>query len=222
MMYSLMSSVPTWARLTLLLALPVLFSPLSHAEEFCGKAQQWIAQTGLQAQVVVFQDHEAFVESKASIDPLAVAQFSSNPEESTGIPRVVSCKMKTAEQINAVYGTRGAVAGSSQSCETVLAQMLESRFSQDAGTSIALPRDRFVIDEEDSTFIGPMWLDPWPFQPVSLDENGAVHLLSRSLYVPDAWYIPMPDSFKGVYYCHLISPEYLDALVSGAAPLPGQ
>lgn len=221
-MYSLTPSCLTRAHLTILLALLVLLSPLSHAQEFCGEAQQWIAQTDLQAEVVVYDDHEAFVESKASIEPLAVAQFFSNPEENTGIPKVVSCKMKTAEQINAIYGTQGAVAGSSQSCETVLSRMLENGLAQSAGQPSALERSAFVIDEEDSTFIGPMWLEPWPFEPISVDENGAVHLLSRSLYVPDAWYIPMPDSFKGVYYCHLISPVYLDALISGALPAVGE
>ncbi|MEP1472659.1 MAG: hypothetical protein ABJK20_09410 [Halieaceae bacterium] len=204
------------------MALKLLFAPLAFADEFCGKAQQWIAQTDMQAKVVVYEDREAFVESKASIEPLTVPQFFSNPEDSAGIPKVVSCKMKTAEQINAVYGIDGAVAGSSQTCETVLSSMLETRFAQKGAHPAVLARGDFVIDDEDSTFIGPMWLDPWPFQPISVDQTGAVHLLSRSLYVPDAWYIPMPDSFKGVYYCHIISPVYLDALITGALPRPPQ
>lgn len=204
------------------LTLALLFSPLSFADEFCGRAQQWIAQTDMQAQVVVYEDREAFVESKASIQPLTVPQFFSNTEESDGIPKVVSCKMKTAEQINQVYGSDGAVAGSSQGCEVVLSHMLDARFAQIDAQPASLNRSDFVIDEEDSTFIGPMWLEPWPFQPVSVDEAGFVHLLSRSLHVPDAWYIPMPDSFKGVYYCHIISPVYLDALITGLLPRPVQ
>jgi hypothetical protein len=202
------------------MALPLLFAPLALADEFCGNAQQWIAQTDMQAKVVVYDDREAFVESKASIEPLTVPQHFSNPEVSAGIPKVVSCKMKTAEQINAVYGTDRAVAGSSQSCETVLSRMLEARFAQNSTQAAVLNRSDFVIDDEDSTFIGPMWLDPWPFEPTSVDDAGAIHLLSKSLYVPDAWYIPMPESFKGVYYCHIISPVYLDALITGSLP-PG-
>lgn len=222
MVYPSMPSGAAKHFLTVCLPLQLLLSPLAFAGEFCGSAQQWIAQTDMQAEVVVYTDHQAFVESKAAIEPLTVPQFFSNPEGTAGIPRVVSCKMKTAEQINAVYGTDGAVAGSSQSCETVLSRLLETRFAQSAGQPTKLGRNDFVIDEEDSTFIGPMWLDPWPFQPVTVDEEGFVHLLSRSLYVPDAWYIPMPDRFKGVYYCHIISPVYLDALISGALPRPGQ
>ena len=221
MVYPRKTPAPQRALPIFCLAAQLLFAPLALAEAFCGSAQQWIAQTDMQAEVVLYEDHEAFVESKAAIEPLSVPQFFSNPEPDSGIPRVVSCKMKTAEQLNAVYGAEGAVAGTSQSCETVLSRMLDARFAERTGESLSLNRDDFLIDEEDSTFIGPMWLEPWPFEPLSVDDSGLVHLLSRSLYVPDAWYIPMPDSFKGVYYCHTISPVYLDALITGSLPLQG-
>ena len=220
MVYPPMPSGVAKHFLTVCLPLQVLLSPLAFAGEFCGSAQQWIAETDMQAEVVVYTDHQAFVESKAAIEPLTVPQFFSNPEGTAGIPRVVSCKMKTAEMINEVYGADSPVAGHSQSCTAVLARVVEESLSSLAGQSPALPREAIVIDEEESTFIGPMWLKPWPFVPVSLDQNGKLHLHSKALYVPDAWYIPMPDSFKGVYYCHLIAPDYLQGLLSGSLPLP--
>ena len=201
-------------------ALLMALSSLTQAQDFCARAQQWIAETELQADVISYDDHEAFVESKATISPLTVAQHLSNPEETKGIATVVSCKMKTAEMINEVYGADSPVAGHSQSCTAVLARVVEESLSSLAGQSPALPREAIVIDEEESTFIGPMWLKPWPFVPVSLDQNGKLHLHSKALYVPDAWYIPMPDSFKGVYYCHLIAPDYLQGLLSGSLPMP--
>ena len=74
-----------------------------------------------------------------------------------------------------------------------------------------------VVDDEDLTFIGPMWLRPWPFEPLYRGEDGQLHLRTRALYVPFNWWIPMPDRFKGTYYCHLIAPWYLEALLRGDA-----
>ena len=220
MIYPLTDTLSRLIYAALSTALLMARSPLTQAQDFCARAQQWIAETELQAEVISYDDHEAFVESKATISPLTVAQHLSNPEKIKGIATVVSCKMKTAEMINEVYGTDSPVAGRSQSCTTVLARLVEESLTSLAGQSAALSRDAIVIDEEESTFIGPMWLKPWPFDPVSLDEQGKLHLHSKALYVPDAWYIPMPDSFKGVYYCHLIAPDYLDGLLSGSLPMP--
>ena len=80
---------------------------------------------------------------------------------------------------------------------------------------LAIAAEQLRVDPEETTFIGPMWLRPWPFQPLRRDEAGLLHLQSRALYVPFTWWIPMPDRFKGTYYCHLIAPDYLEAVLRG-------
>lgn len=186
---------------------------------FCAWAQQLIAGTELVANVATHTGYEDFVKSKADTSPLTVQQYWSNPLNGPGgMPQVVSCKMKTAERINnaqAEAGQESVVAAGDTSCELVHREVLGSLLSRIPRGQLAVPADKLRVDEEDTTFIGPMWLKPWPFEPLYRDEAGLVHIRSRALYVPFAWWIPMPDRFKGTYYCHLIAPDFLEALLRG-------
>ena len=185
---------------------------------FCARAQQVIAGTDLLAQVQNPADYDAFVQSKASDSPFVVQQLLSNPAtDDPQLPRVLSCKMRTAERINALQGKNESspVAAGDTSCAEVHRAML-SQVS--AGIPVAeqvLAPGSLVIEEEDTTYMGPMWLKPWPFEPVLRGQDGKIHIHSRALYVPHAWWIPMPERFQGNYYCHLISPQYLEALLRG-------
>ena len=185
---------------------------------FCARAQQIIAGTELVAQVQKPVDYDAFVQSKASDAPFAVQQFLSNPAASNPqLPRVLSCKMRTAERINALHAENASspVAAGDTSCTEVHQAMIAQVSAGIPQSERALAPDSLVVEEEDTTYMGPMWLKPWPFEPISSGEGGKLHLHSRALYVPHAWWIPMPERFQGNYYCHLISPQYLEALLRG-------
>ena len=187
---------------------------------FCAWAQQVVAGTELAANVVTVTDYEAFVRSKPGSAPLTVQQYWSNPLPAEGgMARVVSCKMKTAERINAAHraatGQEAPVARGDGSCDKVGREMLAAVLNRVPRADLAIPAEQLRVDPEETTFIGPMWLRPWPFQPLQRDEAGLLHLQSRALYVPFAWWIPMPDRFKGTYYCHLIAPDYLEAVLRG-------
>lgn len=187
---------------------------------FCAWAQQVVAGTELQANVVTHTDHEQFVLSKAATSPLTVQQYWSNPlPGDEGMARVVSCKMKTAERINAAYlaetGENVEVARGDGSCDKVGREMLAALLNRIPRSELKLHADRLQVDPETTTFIGPLWLNPWPFQPLETDRAGRIHLKSRALYVPFAWWIPMPDRFQGTYYCHLVAPDYLEAVLRG-------
>lgn len=187
---------------------------------FCAWAQQQIAGTSLVANVVTHTSYEDFVSSKASDAPLTVQQYWSNPVPGPdGMPRVVSCKMRTAERINHAQEQEASEANSlakgDQSCDLVNRQVLANQLNRIPDDQLAVPVGSLKVDEEDSTYIGPMWLKPWPFQPLSRDDEGVLHIHSRALYVPFSWWIPMPDRFKGGYYCHLIAPDYLRAVLLG-------
>ena len=68
---------------------------------YCEQAQQIIANTDVKAKVIVHEDYDSFVKSKAGSDPLTVPMYASNPEVGESEqPRVLSCKMKPAERIS--------------------------------------------------------------------------------------------------------------------------
>ena len=208
--------------------LSLLFSGQVTATEadgsFCITAQRLIAGTAMTAQLEAHQDYDSFVKSKAFDKPLTVQWFESNAlAGDEQLNKTLSCKMRTAERINNSYQAAGQdpVAVADSSCAAVHEAMLGRVLGDIAGQPLALQAENVIVDEEDMTFMGPMWLSPWPFEPAYTDAEGNLHLASRSLYVPFAWWIPMPDRFQGNYYCHLISPAYLRALMLGNTPLPG-
>jgi hypothetical protein len=209
---------------TVLLQPPGALASDGEDSVFCAWAQQVIAGTSLLAEVVTQLDYEEFVTSKPSADPLTVQQYWSNPVDGPdSLAQVVSCKMKTAERINYSYpaeppGEVPAAVGD-QSCHVVQAALLTEVLKSIPRTELAVPADTLRIDPEEQTFIGPMWLKPWPFQPLSRDGEGVLHLHSRALYVPFSWWIPMPDKFKGSYYCHLVAPGFLEAVLRGDLPV---
>ena len=190
-----------------------------EAPGFCAGAQQLLAQTSLSARVVEHADYDGFVQSKATASPLVVQQYFSRPlPGDPAMATVVSCKMKTAERISAAQpasGDAAPAAGSDQSCDAIHKDMLDAALASIDPAQLAVRREKILVDEEALTFMGPMWLKPWPFAPVSRDESGRLHIRSKALYVPFAWWIPLPDRFKGTYYCHLIAPAFLEAVLRG-------
>jgi len=188
-------------------------------EDYCQRAQQIVAMTSVVADVEIPANHEVFVKSKATLNPLTIQQYLSNPvSDENDLAKVLSCKMKTAERINAaqpVSTGQPDLAQGDASCQAVHQYWLEQLYAKIPVQHRALAPEQLVIDDEELTFMGPMWLRPWPFEPLYRTDDGVTHIRSKALYVPFAWWIPMPDRFKGTYYCHLISPLYLEAIVRG-------
>lgn len=189
--------------------------------DYCVEAQQIIAGTELQAESLLHTDYEEFVESKALDKPLTVQQYSSLPlPGDEAVNTVLSCKMKTAERINSAYPAAAGeppVARGDGSCQAVHRAWVDKVASTIPAEQLQVSPDELVIDDEDLTFIGPMWLRPWPFEPLYRGDDKRLHIRTRALYVPFSWWIPMPDRFKGTYYCHLIAPAYLEAILRGDA-----
>ncbi len=184
----------------------------------CAQAQQVIAGTKLLPKVVVHEDYEAFVESKATDAPFVVQQLFSNPDpDETELMRTVSCKMRTAERINTTHaGVAGElVAEGDQDCARVHTWLLDKLQAEIPASELRLDPVDVLIEAEQTSFMGPSWLDPWPFQAASMDEEGVLQLHSRALFVPRAWWIPLPERFQGNYYCHLVAPDYLRSVLRG-------
>ena len=190
---------------------------------YCASAQSLIAGVDVVTRNSIHDTYESFVDSKVLAYPLEVQQFSSNLlEGSEGSFKVVSCKMRTAGSIIDAYAEQGEAVTSAEetSCEFLISTMLSELNDSTLPQSITMDPASVEIDEEELTFMGPSWLDPWPFEPADIDESGTLHLKSRALYVPWSIFIPAPAAFKGVYYCHLPAPAYLKALLEGKVKAP--
>jgi len=136
------------------------------------------------------------------------------------VPRTMSCKMRTAERINAAHSGDGVpVAMADADCAAVHMEMLSTVASGISARALKRSPIEFTIAADISTFMGPSWLEPWPFNAVTRTEGGKLQLQSRSLYVANLWWLPMPARFKGNHYCHLVAPEYLELLLRGEANL---
>ncbi|KAA1193397.1 hypothetical protein F0M18_06055 [Pseudohalioglobus sediminis] len=193
-------------------------------DDFCAFAQSVIAETALVPRVDIYDDREAFIQSKPTDDPFLVTQMAALPVSAQlPLATVISCKMRTAERINAIHGAEdgsgSAPAGTESSCDAVHRRVLDEVMAGVPSVQRRLSPADWVVEEEQLTFIGPRWIDPWPFQPVTRDGAGRLHLHTRALYVPYAWWIPMPGRFLGNYYCHLANPAYIEALTRGQVPL---
>ena len=190
---------------------------------YCANAQSLIAGVGVVAKNSIHNTYESFVDSKVLAYPLKVQQFNSNLlAGSEDAFKVVSCKMRTAGSIVDAYADHGEIVTSKEetSCEFLISTMLDELGDRSASQGMTVDLADVVIDEEELTFMGPSWLDPWPFEPADIDQSGTLHLKSRALYVPWSIFIPAPAAFKGVYYCHLPAPGYLKALLEGKVSAP--
>lgn len=189
---------------------------------FCADAQQLIAGTPLRPENVVHTDYDAFVLSKPEVRPLRTEQYVWYEDEARTQPRMISCKMKTADHIATEYGA-GEVRGEGLCADInrrTLERVLESmsaaerrRLAFDGGRNV-------VFDAEERTTEGPVWLAPYAFAYIG--EDGALHLKAKAMRNDwlDPRYAQAPARFKGTRYCHLVAPQYLARLLRAEVAPP--
>jgi hypothetical protein len=189
---------------------------------FCADAQQLISGTSLRPENVVHTDYDAFVLSKPEVRPLRTEQYVWYDDEARTQPRMISCKMKTADHIATEYGA-GQVRGEGLCADInrrTLSRVLESmslaerrRLAFDGGRNV-------VFDDEQLTTEGPVWLAPYAF--AYLDKDGALHLKAKAMRNDwlDPRYAQAPARFKGTRYCHLVAPQYLARLLRAEVEPP--
>jgi hypothetical protein len=157
--------------------------------EFCLEAQQVIVRTAVRPTLIVHSDFDAFVKSKALIDPL-----------------------------NAAFGkgTSGGD-GQCQDMNRLTWERVRARLGATAAGSLAFDGAEVVRNAENPGMTGPDWLKP--YEMTWRDERGVLHLRSKGFRVDwtDPQFAAVPGRFRGVQYCHLIAPEYLTRLVTGQA-----
>ena len=191
-------------------------SPPVTDAAFCREAQQAIVGTALAADNEVITDFEAFVKSKPTVRPLQTRQFVHTEDGAPGRPRMISCKMKTADHLMTEYDA--ASAGADIGCSGVNRLTLERVLAAMTPTErrrLRYAPQEVVFDEDLVTTLGQVWIAPFPM--ARLAEDGTLHI--RSLTMRNDWldprYASAPPQFKGTRYCHLIAPEHLARLLRG-------
>lgn len=215
---------------------------------FCVRAQQIIASTGLASFNVLHNEQTTFVNSAAApydgtnlgsyngtlawnptgnTMPLHTQQLISFRELGTTqlmYPVVISCKMKSAEGLNAMFGA--GTAGAQKTCADIhrdtVARVYSTLTSVEQRT-LKWTQDQIVYPADSMAVAGPNWVYPLPYLPrvAFLGADGKLRLRGYAITVAqnDQSGLVGPDKM-GVYYCHVASPDYVRALVTGQQPSP--
>jgi hypothetical protein len=193
---------------------------------FCREAQRAIVGSTLASENEVITVLDAFVRSKPVAKPLQTRQYLWMEDAAPGSPgsarpKMVSCKMKTADHLVAEHGPDAA--GADIACSGVNRLTLQRVLA--AMTPAERRRLRFkpqqvVFDEDFVTTLGPVWLEPYPVARVG--EDGRLHIQARAMRNDwlDPRYASAPAQFRGTRYCHLIAPEHLARLMRGEVAPP--
>jgi len=190
----------------------VAFPPPASAA-FCRAAQSFMANTAVQATNTVFTDMPSYRHSKPSPNPLLIYQVVTYAGK---LPIMVSCKLKTAAHLRAVYGPQAA--GEQRFCPAVTRELLATAVAGLRQNSEAEAAERgaaFVVDEDEPYVTGRDYLADFPLSYRGPD--GAIHVSSHGLFQNyDSWITAvLPRQVQGQSYCHLATVEYLTALARG-------
>ncbi len=210
------SLVSTSLTLSIFLLAPVARADLPEptSGEFCQRVQQVLASTEMTGEITVFSDMPEYRHSKPSPDPLMIYQVVTYDEKR---PIVVSCKVKAADHLRAVYGEDAAGEQKTCSAITTLAldqavRELEAEYPEEA----AQQARRFVVDDNEPFMTGQSYLQD--FELSYLDPEANIHLQSPGLQTDweNLLIWILPNRLRGQTYCHIPTVSYIKALATGA------
>jgi len=172
-------------------------------------------------ELVVHEDFDAFVKSKASIAGPTLHQY--NWHDTEGNIQGISCKMKSADHLNLEFGAGSA--GPDGYCHDMNRQVYELLLLQNSSPvydPVTFDLSESLDEEGKSNMIGPAWL--MPFTMTYLDESNDLHVATKGFTIEfeDPRYQKFPPTWRGTHYCHLIAPQYLARLLRGEAEAGAQ
>ena len=189
-------------------------------DTFCQLIQNSIMGNTVPASNMVHPNYESFILSKASVDPLRTEQFTTLGKD--GIKLMVSCKMKTPDHIQEIYG-ENKTNDEAKTCaainrENVLAVI--ASFTLEESENRLLTDAQIIFDDDVSVMTGQSWTKPFNF--ATRGDQGAVHIKSKRMQInwSSILFKLAPDRFRGALYCHLIAPEFAKALILGKVGVP--
>jgi len=167
----------------------------------------------LPAENRIHQSFASYVKSKASLEPLVFHQYSVH-QEGISVPVALSCKFKSTESLSKSLGRELGAKTCGDINQSIAKKVLEK-----VGGSNVLSGVDIIFDEDLKATRGTQYVDPWPFQTL-YQTNGALHVRAKEMFVSSGSWAPLPDNFKGVQYCHLLSADYLEAVLLGTYKAP--
>jgi hypothetical protein len=187
--------------------------PEPQSSEYCQAAQQILSSTELRGENTVFTDMPAYRKSKSAANPHNIYQVVTY---AGAMPIVVSCKVKTAAHLRAVYGPQAA--GAERSCADLTRRAQSAAVAQLQAAGLAEAAQRaaaFVVNDNEPYTTGQAYLGD--FELSYLGPNGAIHLNSPGLYQDyDSWITRfLPWQVQGQQYCHTATADYIRALATG-------
>jgi hypothetical protein len=189
--------------------------PATTTDTFCADVQKILAGTELESILTVYPDVASYRKSKLTAPPLTSSQFVALDDR--GRPKMVSCKVKSADHIRDEYGEDAA--GEQRPCRdiTLMVQGNVARKLESEDPTLAETVRFYVIEPDEPFTTGSAYLTPFPLTFQGAD--GALHIHTQSLQIDWLNYkwILMPYILRGQTYCHLITPEHMEALARGEA-----
>lgn len=195
---------------------------LPALNDYCAVAQKEIASSRVPARNVLMTDYQAFSRASPQVKPLETMQFVGYADPQKTKPRMISCKLHSAERIRAEYGANAA--GEATSCarlnrrtlDAVMASMTDRQKKKmpfKGVVPVMLDPDLVASSEAD-------WLQE--FTMVQADAGGTLRIRAKSLGagMGNTRVSTRPVAGTGRQYCHLIAPEYLKRVLTGEVQLP--
>ena len=185
-------------------------------ETYCLDAQRVVTRTDYPVKLVVHDDFDAFVKSKAVIEGPTIQQYVWR--DADGAPVGVSCKLKSADHLNLTFGND--TAGPDGACQDMNQAVFErvSRLNrQPVFREVVFEPVETVSNEDEPGMTGPDWLAP--YAPTWVDAAGALHVKAKGFQVDftDERFSRAPPRFRGIHYCHFVAPSFYEALLAGTA-----
>lgn len=187
-------------------------------EDYCLAAQRLVTRTTVPVKLVVHEDFDAFVKSKAVIEGPTIQQFVWRDADGQALG--VSCKLKSADHLELQYGAGAAGPdGSCQDMNRAVFELVGRGNFEPAVRKVVFEPAETVSNEQSPGMTGPDWLAPYT---AAWLEDGALHIRAKGFLVDfgDERFAAAPPRFRGVHYCHFIAPLMFERLLAGTASSP--
>ena len=190
-------------------------------QDYCALAQKEIATSRVPARNVLVTDYQAFSRASPSVKPLETLQYTGYADPQQTKPRMISCKLHSAERIRAEYGATAA--GESTTCARLNRRTLDAvMLSLTDRQKKKMPFKGSVgvlLDPDEQATNEAQWLEA--FTMVQTDGGGTLRIRAKSLRGDGNMKVSSKSrAASGRQYCHLIAPDYLKRVLIGEVQLP--
>jgi len=196
---------------------------LPTLNDYCAAAQKEVASARIPARNVVMSDYQAFARTQPSVKPLETLQFVGYADPQRTKPRMISCKLHSADRIRAAYGATAA--GESATCARLNRRTLDAVMS---GLSDRQKKKMpfkgtigVMLEPDEQASNEAQWLES--FTMVQTDAGGTLRIRAKSLRASgNNVRVSSVNAATndGRQYCHLIAPDYLKRILTGEVQLP--